>query len=162
MIRFLQFSAAIRLIMHRSDTSCFPNLHCLNCTSQICYKLSFIHNHLPKLPSVTIQPLVLRKGKPFKIHCSWIPITCESMTAETFILEDLSFSMWVWTVRTQKILCNADKLHSSSHWKTVEFPLTVPEIHLFSINRKRHLKVCPPLLGVHRNSKYTGVSDTVM
>lgn len=72
MIRFLQFSVATRLIVYQSDTSYFPNLHCLNCTSQIRpnYKLSFVYNHLPKLPSVTTQPLVLRKGKPFEIYCS--------------------------------------------------------------------------------------------
>lgn len=166
MIRLLQFSVATRLIMYRSDTSYFPNLHCLNCTSQIWpnYKLSFIYNHLPKLPSVTIQPLVLKKGKSFEINCSWTPITYKSNDSWD-ILKDLYFAMWVWMVRTHNILCNADTLHSPSCWKTVEFPWTIPgrcSLQYFSINKKRHLKVCPPLLGVHRNSKYPWVFDAVM
>lgn len=149
MIRLLQFSVATRLIMHRSDTSYFPNLHSLNCTSHIWpnYKLSFIYNHLPKLPSVTIQPLVLKKGKSFEINCSWTPITNESNDSWD-ILKDLYFIMWVWMVRTHNILCNADTLHNPSHWKTVEFPWTIPlrsSLQYFSTNKKRHLKVCPPL-----------------
>lgn len=62
---------ATRFIMYRSDTSYFSNFHCFNCMSQIWtnYKLSFIYNHLPKLPSVTIQSVVLKKGKPFEIYC---------------------------------------------------------------------------------------------
>lgn len=87
------------------------------------------------------------------------------MTAETFTLKYPSFSMWVWVLELINFyamltccMAAAIERQCSFHGHSLKDTL----VQYFNIKGKRHLKVCPPLLGVHKNSKYTWVYDAVM
>lgn len=69
---------------------------------------------------------------------------------------------WLELVKFYAVLTCCITLTIERQWSFHGPCLKDALVQYFSMNRKRHLKVCPSLLGVHRNSKYTSVSDAVM